>query len=61
MDMNPVDMTHLLTNTVLKPPGSSPADVPPLTPFTAEDRAYLYKDAIMFSGHKFLGIVWYYI
>lgn len=49
--MNPVDIDDLLSLHVSKASASS-VEFPA---FVAEDRKYLYKDALSFSGHKFLG------
>ena len=51
MDMNPVDIQEILTLCA-----SANDDLPAIMKsLTVEDRQYLYKDAIFFSGHKFVG------
>ena len=60
MDMNPVDITELIempeslyrkSISHTNPNQSSTT----IDLFTTADRKYVYKDAIMFSGHKFIG------
>ena len=51
--MNPVDISTLLSHQEVNKISSALEF--PLPCFVVEDRKHMYKDAIVFSGHKFLG------